>query len=131
VEPSALAAAYRRRFRVEPRRDRQRKASRAYSLRELGLSLGELGLAPPPDPLAVIWRRALRALQLPSIRMLLSQQAQLLALEPSPSSDDLLARVAAPANWLAMVAARITPLAEALTAATGQPVSVELVEVAR
>jgi len=51
VDPSTLAAAYRRRFGgVEPRRDPNRKTTRAYTFRELGLALGELGLAPAPEP---------------------------------------------------------------------------------
>lgn len=50
VEPSALAAAYRRRFGVSPRRDPRRKTGLAYSFRELGLALGELGLAPAAQP---------------------------------------------------------------------------------
>ena len=50
VAPSAIAAAYRRRFGVEPRRDATYRTFRAYSLRELGLALGELGLAPAAEP---------------------------------------------------------------------------------
>ncbi|WP_411875576.1 hypothetical protein [Vulcanococcus limneticus] len=50
VAPSAIAAAYRRRFGVEPRRDATYRTFRAYSLRELGMALGELGLAPAAEP---------------------------------------------------------------------------------
>jgi len=134
VEPSALAAAYRRRFRVEPRGDRQYR-TRIYSQRELGLCLGELGLAPPPDPLAAIWQRALQALALPSTRMLLSQQARLLALEPSASQlrevGELVARVAVVPDWLRMVQSRAELVANALGETLGRPVAVELVEVKR
>jgi hypothetical protein len=51
VAPAAIAAAYRRRFGVEPRRDAACKTSRAYSQRELGMALGELGRAFAPKPL--------------------------------------------------------------------------------
>ena len=50
MAPSAIAAAYRRRFGVEPSRDATYRTFRAYSLRELGLALGELGLAPAAEP---------------------------------------------------------------------------------
>ena len=51
LDPSTLASAYRRRFGgVEPRRDPDKKATRAYTFRELGLALGELGLAPAAEP---------------------------------------------------------------------------------
>ena len=45
VAPSAVAAAYRRVFKAEPRRDRDYPTFRAYSWRELTLALAELGLA--------------------------------------------------------------------------------------
>ena len=122
VEPSAIAAAYRRRFRVEPRKDHQ---SRAYSQRELGLSLGELGLAPPPDPLAAIWQRTLKALALPSTRMLLSQQARLEALRPNRLGD-LVAVVMVAPDWLPMVQSREALVISALVAAVGRPVCLVL-----
>ena len=50
VAPSAIAAAYRRRFGVEPRRDATYRTFRAYSMRELGMALGEMGLAPAAEP---------------------------------------------------------------------------------
>ena len=50
VAPASVAAAYRRRFGVEPRRDAACKTFRAYSMRELGMALGELGLAPAAEP---------------------------------------------------------------------------------
>jgi len=48
VAPSAIAAAYRRRFGAEPRRDPACKTFRAYSLRELEMVLAELGLGVEP-----------------------------------------------------------------------------------
>ena len=50
VTASAIAAAYRRRFKAEPPRDPQQRCIRAYSLRELGHALGELGLSLAPNP---------------------------------------------------------------------------------
>lgn len=50
VAPASVAAAYRRRFGVEPRRDATYRTFRAYSLRELGMALGELGMAPAAEP---------------------------------------------------------------------------------
>ena len=50
VAPASVAAAYRRRFGVEPRRDATYRTFRAYSMRELGMALGELGLAPAAEP---------------------------------------------------------------------------------
>lgn len=45
VAPSAVAAAYRRRFKIEPPRDPRHRGTRVYSQRELGHVLGELGLS--------------------------------------------------------------------------------------
>ena len=50
VTGSAIAAAYRRRFKAEPPRDPRHRCTRAYSLRELGHALGELGLSLAPNP---------------------------------------------------------------------------------
>jgi len=44
VAPSAVAAAYRRIFKAEPRRDHTFPTFRSYSRRELALTLAELGL---------------------------------------------------------------------------------------
>jgi hypothetical protein len=44
VAPSAVAAAYRRIFKAEPRRDRTFPTFRSYSRRELALTLADLGL---------------------------------------------------------------------------------------
>ena len=130
VEASSIAAAYRRRFQLEPRRQRQ---SCTYSQRELGLCLGELGLAPPPDPLAAIWQRALQALELPSTRMLLAQQARLFDLATDlPSRPGITAVVEVVAQWLPVVEARHELVANALAKALGgTPVALELLEVER
>ena len=58
VEPSALAAAFRRRFGVGARRDPKRKTGLAYTFRELGMALGQMGLAPAAEP-APGWEVAL------------------------------------------------------------------------
>lgn len=54
---TGIAAAYCRVFGQPPRRDPNKRAVRAYSLRELGLALGCLGLAFPADPAAEIRAR--------------------------------------------------------------------------
>ncbi|WP_411868737.1 hypothetical protein [Vulcanococcus limneticus] len=46
VAPSAIAAAYRRRFGVSPQVDPAHRTARVYSLRELQQSLAELRAAP-------------------------------------------------------------------------------------
>jgi hypothetical protein len=127
VAPSSIAAAYRRRFGVEPRRDRDCHTFRAYSLRELGQALGELGRAFEPQPLRAIWDRALQRVGLPSTRALLAQQAHLQELrEAIGLPGTLLAVVAVRAHWLEITQNRRHLLAEALTDALGQPVAVVL-----
>ena len=150
LQPATIAAAYTRATGRPPARDPERKASRAYSAVELLQALAQLkpplqplsaagpqpapttAAAPPPppppplvdplaDPLEVIWRRTLQALELPSTRMLLSQQAQLLALRPNQWGD-LAAVVAVAPDWLAMVRTREALLGAALVAAVGRPV---------
>lgn len=127
VAPSAIAAAYRRRFGTEPRRDARHRQSRAYSLRELGATLGELGRAPNPEPLRVIWDQALQRVALPSTRRLLQQQARLSDLREGPRG--LLAVVRVPEQWLAMVQSRAQLLTDALGRALGAPVVLQLQEV--
>jgi hypothetical protein len=118
VAPCAVAAAYVRAVGQHPRRQR---GSRLYSLRELGLALAELG-HPGPDLLATVWAAALQRLRLPSTRMLLSQQAQLLSL------SETTAVVEVRGNWLAMVEARRELVAEALAEVLGHPVGLELLQ---
>ena len=50
VSGAAIAAAYRRTFGTEPPREQPRYQIRAYSLRELGLALGDLGLTVKQGP---------------------------------------------------------------------------------
>lgn len=77
--------------------------------------------APPPprpvdplaEPLGVIWGRTLQALELPSTRMLLSQQARLEALRPT-GWGELVAVVAVAPDWLPMVQTRQALLSDAL-----------------
>jgi hypothetical protein len=151
LQPSTIAAAYTRATGRPPARDAQKKQSRAYSAWELLQALALLSpplqplgaaaarpaptAAPPPpppappprpvDPLAVIWARALQALQLPSTRMLLTQQARLEALRPN-CWGDLVAVVAVAPDWLAMVRTREALLSAALVAAVGRPVRLVL-----
>ena len=152
LQPSTVAAAYTRATGRPPARDPDRKQSRAYSAWELLQALAQLSpplqplgaaaarpaptAAPPPpppapplprpvDPLAVIWARALQALQLPSTRMLLTQQARLEALRPN-CWGDLVAVVAVAPDWLAMVRTREALLSAALVAAVGRPVRLVL-----
>jgi DNA polymerase-3 subunit gamma/tau len=78
-------------------------ASAAGSTAEGGLNL--------PD----LWQQILAGLELPSTRMLLSQQAQLVHLD----DHRLVVRVAG--TWMAMVQNRQALLQKAITAALGQP----------
>lgn len=151
LAPSTVAAAYTRATGRPPARDPERKASRAYSAWELLQALAQLSPplpplgataarpgpvasppppspAPPPrpvdplaDPLAVIWGRTLQGLQLPSTRMLLSQQARLEAFRPNRWGELVAVVVVAP-DWLAMVRSREALLSAALVAAVGRPV---------
>ncbi|MCP9911836.1 DNA polymerase III subunit gamma/tau [Cyanobium sp. BA20m-14] len=83
--------------------------------------------APQPDPipqatatagspnLAELWQQILAGLELPSTRMLLSQQAQLVRL------DERRAVVQVAGNWMAMVQSRLPLLETAVTNALGSP----------
>lgn len=149
VAASSIAAAYTRATGRPPARDAERKQFRAYSAWELLQALAQLSpplqplgaaaarpapaAAPPPpppalpprpvdplaDPLEAIWRRTLQALQLPSTRMLLSQQARLEAFR-------LVAVVRVAPGWLPMVRSREPLLSAALAAAAGRPVCLVL-----
>jgi DNA polymerase-3 subunit gamma/tau len=65
--------------------------------------------------LAELWQQILAGLELPSTRMLLSQQAQLVRLDTSRA----VVRVAG--TWMAMVQSRLPLLEKALTQALGSP----------
>ncbi|MEB3275369.1 MAG: DNA polymerase III subunit gamma/tau [Cyanobacteriota bacterium] len=65
--------------------------------------------------LAELWQQILAGLELPSTRMLLSQQAQLVRL------DERRAVVRVASTWMAMVQSRLPLLEKALTQALGSP----------
>jgi DNA polymerase-3 subunit gamma/tau len=72
------------------------------------------GAAPEPN-LQELWQQILAGLELPSTRMLLSQQAQLVRL------DDRRAVVTVAGNWMAMVQSRLPLLEKAMASALGSP----------
>ena len=128
VEPASLAAAYRRKFGVEPCRDTTTRAFRAYSLRELGMALADVGRDFESQALRTLWSRALEQLQLPATRALLAQQGRLLELRDATGLPETFqAVVGVPCCWLELLQGRRLPLADALTAALGLPVAVVLV----
>lgn len=133
LAPAAVAAAHTRLTGRPPARDSERPQYRVYSADELRAALAELTRsprpAPPPpaDPLAVIWRAAAQRL-LPSTRMLLSHQTELMELRES--GRELRALVAVVPSWLPMVEARRQLIADALTEALARPVAVALQGVA-
>ncbi len=77
--------------------------------------------APTPEPaagtpnLGELWQQILAGLELPSTRMLLSQQAQLVRL------DQQRAVVQVAGNWMAMVQGRQALLEQAIASALGSP----------
>lgn len=149
IAPSSIAAAHVRLTGRQPARDPERRHYKAYSPLELLAALAELSRSaqppapptprapqPPPapqrqaDPMADIWARALLALQLPSTRMLLSQQARLLELRRSrypQAPGELLALVEVEGHWLPMVASRRHLVAQALADVLGVPACVALI----
>ena len=70
--------------------------------------------APAPN-LVELWQQILASLELPSTRMLLSQQARLVRLEPQR------AVVQVAANWMPMVQTRQALVEQAIARALGQP----------
>lgn len=86
-------------------------------------------LAPPPPTqysgeLQELWEQVAKELELPSTRMLLSQQARLLSL------DSITATVGADPTWMAMLQSRLVLLEQALQRALGSPRAVVLVPLA-
>lgn len=71
--------------------------------------------APASENLAELWQQILANLELPSTRMLLSQQAQLLRL------DERRAVVRVAGTWMAMVQSRLPLLEKAVASALGSP----------
>lgn len=137
LSPATLAKGYRwAHGGLEPHRDPERRASRAYSELELRLALEALQRtpAPPPRPrptppppaprrlptLSELWAAVLRRLQLPSTRMLLLQQARLALLA------DGTALVEVEPSWLPLVRSRLQLLRDAFEAQLGEPVAVIL-----
>lgn len=76
--------------------------------------------APASEDLAELWQQILAGLELPSTRMLLSQQAQLLRL------DERRAVVRVAGTWMAMVQSRLPLLEKAVASALGSPRQVSL-----
>ncbi|MEY4358523.1 MAG: hypothetical protein RLZZ631_9 [Cyanobacteriota bacterium] len=76
--------------------------------------------APASDDLGELWQQILAGLELPSTRMLLSQQAVLARL------DQQRAVVQVAGNWMAMVQSRLPLLEKAVAAALGSPRQVVL-----
>lgn len=139
VAPAAIAAAHVRRTGRPPVRDLQHR-TRLYSADELRGALVELGHRPPrpaPPPrgealrqaLGCVWVAVLAQLDLPSTRMLLSQQAELVALRCSGwgPSREVVAVVGVRPDWLAMVRSRADLIAAAFAAVLGGRLSLELV----
>ena len=75
---------------------------------------------PAGEDLAELWQQILAGLELPSTRMLLSQQAQLLRL------DERRAVVRVAGTWMAMVQSRLPLLEKAVASALGSPRQVSL-----
>ncbi|KAF0653497.1 DNA polymerase III subunits gamma and tau [Cyanobium sp. Copco_Reservoir_LC18] len=73
------------------------------------------GPGPAGEDLAELWQQILAGLELPSTRMLLSQQAQLLRL------DERRAVVRVAGTWMAMVQSRLPLLEKAVASALGSP----------
>jgi DNA polymerase-3 subunit gamma/tau len=80
-------------------------------------SAAPVAAAAPPasENLAELWQQILAGLELPSTRMLLSQQAQLVRL------DERRAVVRVAGNWMAMVQSRLPLLEKAVASALGNP----------
>lgn len=142
LPPASLARGYRLAYGCPPPRDPERRALRSYSQAELIAALAALGRrlprsAPPPpswaaDLLELVWDAALRRFPLPSLRLLLANQARLVELRTCPyplrSSGELLAVVAVQPHWLPTASSRAHVIASALGETLQRPVAVELVE---
>lgn len=95
-----------------------------------------LRLVPPPAPaplpadrLALVWGQALRALRLPSTRLLLAQQSRLVGLAATMTGPRAVVEVAP--DWLPMVRSRAALVRQALAEVLGRPVALELREMGR
>ena len=76
--------------------------------------------APATADLAALWQQILAGLELPSTRMLLAQQAQLVRL------DERRAVVRVASTWVAMVQSRLPLLEKAVASALGGPRQLQL-----
>lgn len=139
LAPATVAAAYVRSTGKQPARDPERRAYRVYSRDELAQALAELrrdpSPPPPADPLVLIWASAITHVALPSTRMLLLQQCELLELRrdssPLACRAGLIAVVAVRHGWFDTVQARLDLIGNALNEVLAACVAVELVEVGR
>jgi hypothetical protein len=130
VAPGSIAAAHCRVFGMPAPRDPSKRTARAYSLRELGMALGELGRAFEREPLRKVWDRALQRVALPSTRTLIAQQARLMEVRGAVGmSGALFVVVGVAGDWLETVKSRRRLLSDALADALGQPVAMALREV--
>ena len=73
-----------------------------------------------PKDLSALWQQILASLELPSTRMLLAQQAQLVRL------DERRAVVRVASTWVAMVQSRLPLLEKAMASALGSPRQLQL-----
>ncbi len=89
-------------------------ASAATAMATAAPAVQATGAAASPN-LAELWQQILAGLELPSTRMLLSQQAQLVRL------DDHRAVVRVAGTWMAMVQSRVSLLEAAVARALGSP----------
>lgn len=92
-------------------------------------SLLQLALPPTQAPrttdgLAVIWAQTIRALELPSTRMVLTRQSRLASLAGTVAGPQAVVEVAT--VWLPMVKTRAKTVREALAGVLGRPVALEL-----
>ena len=132
LPPATLARGFRQAYGRDPARDPERRACRAYSAAELTAALAALGHEPPGPPapppgqlLRLIWSAALLRLPLPSTRVLLAHQAELLELREA-AGRELLAVVEVAPSWLPLVQSRRALLVEALAETMGRPALLQL-----
>ena len=120
LNPCTLAKGYRwAHGGRSPHPDPERRASRAYSEAELRLALEALALS-SEQLLGEIWAAVLQRLQLPSTRMLLSQQARLALLANGTALVEVVP------SWLPCAQSRLPWLREAFEAELGHPIAVIL-----
>mgnify|MGYP006285855079 FL=1 len=133
LAPAAVAAAHLRVSGRPAARDPQCRGYRVYSADELRAALIELAgrsprPAPPPppplDPLPLLWQAATQRLALPSSRMLLLQQARLIALRERGRL--VVAVVGVVPHWRPMIETRRGLIAQALADTLARPVALEL-----